>query len=250
MRSADRLAAGRVALALGTAWLAGCSSPNANPDEVIALQVTAPTANRQIIEQNDTLNIQTKTLWGVALNLAGDSIASVIIWRCADTTAAVPDSFIPYVYGITTSGTARIQANTAGLFSPVLNYTVRARTDTIIFAGPDTMRVLTAATKSAGLNVEVDSYNPAGPLATRTVIYTITSPVFATVAARTVEFTNGWLVDTVVTTTTGQPNTPPQLQRVTGQTSPDSAVVVVSSTRPSGRPVPDPGSPFIVRFDP
>jgi hypothetical protein len=245
-----RRTAGRAALALGMAWLAACSSPNANPDEVIALQVTAPTANRQIIEQNDTLNIQTMTLWGVALNLAGDSIASVIIWRCADTTAAVPDSFIPYIYGTATSGTARIQANTAGLFSPVLNYSVRARTDTILFAGPDTMRVLSGDDQSAGLNVEVDTYNPAGPLAGRTVIYTITSPVFLTVSARTVEFSNGWLVDTVVTAATGQPATPPVVQRVTGQTSPDSALIVVSSTRPSGRPVPGPGSPFIVRFDP
>ena len=82
------------------------------------------------------------------------------------------------------------------------------------------------------------------------MIYTITSPVFPNVASRTVEFPNGWLADTIVTTATGQPATPPIIQRVVGQTSPDSAVVVVSAARPSGRPVPGPGSGFIVRFDP
>lgn len=241
-------AAGAGALLIGALWLAGCSSPNGNPDEVIVLQITTPKS--LILEQNDTINIQTMTLWGTALNLAGDSIAATIIWRCADTTAAVPDSFIPYIYGLTPSGTARIQANTAGLVSPVLNYTVRPRTDTIIFAGPDTMRVLSGDAQSAGLNVEVDTYNPAGPLLGRVVIYSITSPVFPTVASRTVEFPNGWLSDTVVTTATGQPSTPPVIQRVTGVASPDSAIVVVSATRPSGRPVPGPGSGFIVRFDP
>ena len=246
--SATRL----VTLAFSAAWLAGCSSPNANPDEVIALQVTAPTINRRFIEQNDTLNIQTKTLWGVALNLAGDSIASVIIWRCADTTAAVPDSFIPYIYGIATSGNARIQANTAGLFSPVLNYTVRPRTDTIIFAGPDTIRVLSGNDTSARLNVEVDSYNPAGPLATRTVIYTITSPVFATVAARTVEFTNGWLVRH-----RGDQRPPgsrsPRRSGPAGHWRDQSRQRHRGRYRPpvrAGGPCPGPGSGFIVRFDP
>lgn len=238
----------RLALGLGALCLAACSSPNANPDEVIALQVTAP--RTLVIEQNDTINIAKMTLWGTALNLAGDSIAATIIWRCADTTAAVPDSFIPYIYGLTASGTARIQASTAGLLSPTLFYTARPRTDTIIFAGPDTMRVLTTETQSAGLNVEVDSYNPAGPLAGRTVIYSIVSPVFPNVASRTVEFPNGWLSDTVVTTATGQPATPPVIQRVVGVTSPDSALVAVLSTRPSGRAVSGPGSGFIVRFDP
>lgn len=233
---------------MGALGLAGCSQPNANPDEVIVLQITSP--KTLTLEQNDTINIQTMTLWGTALNLAGDSIAATIIWRCPDTTAAVPDSLIPYIYGLTTSGTARIQANTAGLYSPVLNYNLRPRTDTIIFAGPDTMTVPTGVTQSAGLSVEVDTYNPAGPLLGRVVIYTITSPVFATVASRTVEFPNGWLSDTVVTSTTGQPATPPVIQRVTGVPSPDSAIVVVAATRPSGRPVPGPGSGFIVRFDP
>ena len=162
MNSAVSRVQRRGALVLCVAGLAGCSTPNSNPDEIIALQVTAP--KTLVIEQNDTLNIQRMTLWGTALNLAGDSIAATIIWRCADTTAAVPDSFIPYIYGLTNSGTARIQANTAGLFSPVLNYSVRARTDTILFAGPDTVRVLTGDNQSAGLNVQVDSYNPAGPL--------------------------------------------------------------------------------------
>jgi len=243
-----RSAAGRVALGLGALWLTACSSPNANPDEVIALQVTTP--KTLVIEQNDTINIARMTLWGTALNLAGDSIASVIIWRCADTTAAVVDSFVPYIAGVTTSGTARIQASTAGLVSPVLNYSVRPRTDTIIFAGPDTMRVLTTETQSAALNVEVDTYNPAGPLTGRVVIYSIVYPVFANVASRTVEFPNGWLSDTIVTAITGQPSVPPVIQRVVGQPSPDSAIVVVAATRPSGRAVPGPGAGFIVRFDP
>jgi hypothetical protein len=80
------------------------------------------------------------------------------------------------------------------------------------------------------------------------IIFTVTSPVFADPAARTVQFPNGALADTVLTGVDGAPVAPVALDRVTGTTAPATATVEVTALRPSGAAVPGSGQTFTVTF--
>lgn len=224
----------------------GCSSLQGDTSGVVAIEVVSPQVAQ--MEPGDTINMVDLTLHARALNLEGDSIDAPIRWTSADTLAIIVDSAIPRVVGAATSGSPRLQARVGTLGSTVITYLLSARTDTITLPGSDSVVVPSDNPQSDTLHASLQSYNPAGPVASRRLIFTITSPVFPTPADRTVEFNNGALADTVFSGFDGQPASPVRLSRVTNRTAPDSVVVEVTAKRPSGRPVPGPGRPIVVYF--
>ena len=121
-----------------------------------------------------------------------------------------------------------------------------APADTLIIAGDSVLTVLSDVAASAAMLVRLESFNPAGPLADRPVIYSITSPDLTSLP-HTVELPGAVLVDTVFTESDGQVSTM-TLNRVAGIVAPDSAIVVVSAFRTRGAVVPGSGQRFIVHF--
>ena len=223
------------ALVLGL--LLGCSNLDEGEAGVVALEVTTPSP--------DTLEVgESVQLAARALDRDGNAVNAAITWRGVDTTASIDPAS-----GVVTAlfpGIARVQATVGSLASGLIALTVLAPADTLIIAGDSVLTVLTDEPVSAAMLVRLESFNPAGPLANRPVIYTITSPDL-TGLPHTVELPGAVLVDTVLTGSDGQVSTM-TLDRVTGVTAPDSAIVAVSAFRTRGAVVPGSGQRFIVHF--
>lgn len=225
----------RHALVLGLMF--GCSNLDEGEAGVVALEVSAPASG--VLEVGESLQLTAR-----ALDRDGNTVDATITWRGVDTTAAIDPAT-----GIVTAlfpGTARVQATVGSLASGLISLTVLAPADTLIIAGDSVLTVLTDVPASAAMLLRLESLHPAGPVAARPVIYTITSPDL-TGLSHTVEFAGGLLVDTVSTGTDGQVSTV-TLNRVTGATAPDSAIVQVSAFRTRGAAVPGSGQRFIVHF--
>jgi hypothetical protein len=225
----------RGALLLG--MILGCSNLDEGEAGVVALEVSAPSP--------DTLEVgESVQLSARALDRDGNPVNATITWRGVDTTASIDPAT-----GIVTAlfpGTARVQATVGSLASGLIALTVLAPADTLIIAGDSVLTVLIDEPASAAMLVRLESFNPAGPLAGRPVIYTITSPDLTSLP-HTVELPGAVLVDTVLTGSDGQVTTM-TLDRVTGVTAPDSAIVQVSAFRTRGAAVPGSGQRFIVHF--
>jgi hypothetical protein len=225
----------RGALLLG--MILGCSNLDEGEAGVVALEVSAPSP--------DTLEVgESVQLSARALDRDGNPVNATITWRGVDTTASIDPAT-----GIVTAlfpGTARVQATVGSLASGLIALTVLAPADTLIIAGDSVLTVLIDEPASAAMLVRLESFNPAGALAGRPVIYTITSPDL-TGLPHTVELPGAVLVDTVLTGSDGQV-TSMTLDRVTGVTAPDSAIVQVSAFRTRGAAVPGSGQRFIVHF--
>lgn len=219
------------------ALAAGCSNLNEVGGGVVALEVTLPSP--AIIEVNESLQLSAR-----ALNKDGDSVAAAIVWTAADPTLTV-DASSGLLTGVA-PGTGRVQASEGTLTSGVLTFRVIAPADTIIIAGDSVFTVAPGIDASAPLVVRVESFDPAGPVEGRSVIYALTSPDPATTSP-TVVFPNGQSEDTAVTAVDG---TIPAmvLTRLAGLTSPDTAIVTVRATRTRGTVVPGSGQRFIVLF--
>jgi hypothetical protein len=214
----------------------GCSNLDEGEAGVVALEVSAPSP--------DTLEVgETVQLVARALDRDGNTVNTAISWRGVDTTASIDPAT-----GIVTAlfpGTARVQATVGSLASGLITLTVLAPADTLIIAGDSVLTVVTDVAASAAMLVRVESFNPAGPLANRPVVYTVTSPEL-TGLPHTVELPGAVLVDTVLTGSDGVSSM--TLNRVTGVTAPDSAIVEVSAFRTRGSEVPGSGQRFIVHF--
>jgi hypothetical protein len=221
--------------------LVGCSSLDELGDGVIALEVVPP--NPPTIEFGDTA-----TFIARALDENGDSVAADIRWVTPDTTLTIIDTAAGLVVGRYPAVTGRMQAQYGNLQSGFTTLTVEARADTIIVPGPveDTVDVDEAA--SVPFVARLESFDPAGPLAGRSLIYEIVQPAFADPAARTVELSGGGLVDTVVTGTDGSPTTPVAVVRMSGLTPPASVTVQVRGVQRRGTPVPGSGQAFTALF--
>ena len=228
----------RVLLAL---LLVGCSNLDELGDGVIALEILPP--NPPIIEFGDTA-----TFGARALDENGDSVAADIRWVTPDTTLTIVDTAAGIIVGKHPAVAGRVQAQFGNLQSGFTTLTVEARADTIIVPGPVEDTVSADESASVALVSRVESFNPAGPLSGRSLIYEIVQPVFADPAARTVELSGGGLVDTVLTGADGAPTTPAAVQRVTGATPPASVTVQVRAVQRRGTPVPGSGQAFTVLF--
>lgn len=229
----------RVALVLLA--VAGCSNLDELADGVISLEVRPP--NPPIIEFGDTASFDAR-----ALDENGDSVAADIRWLTPDTTIVIVDTAAGLVAGRYPAVTGRVQAQLGTLQSGFTTLTVEARADTIIV--PDAVPDSVEADESSSnpLVARLESFDPAGPLAGRSLVYEIVAPVFGDPAARTVELSGGALVDTVQTAADGTPSTPVVVRRIAGVAPPASVTVQVRGAQRRGTPVPGSGQAFTVLF--
>jgi hypothetical protein len=229
----------RAALAL--LLVAGCSSLDELADGVIALEVRPP--NPPIIEFGDTAVFSAR-----ALDENGDSVEADIRWVTPDTTLTIVDTALGLVAGRFPVVTGRVQAQLGSLQGGFTTLTVEARADTLIVPEVVPDSVEADATSSNPLVARIESFDPAGPLASRSLIYEIVAPTFGDPAARTVELSNGALADTVQTAGEGTPSTPVVVRRIAGVAAPASVTVQVRSQQRRGTPVPGSGQSFTVLF--
>jgi hypothetical protein len=210
---------------------------------VVALEVVRPTATQ--LEIGDSLQMQ-----GQALDQDGNVVPdSGLWWSTPDTTVRV-DSLLGWVVPLEPNLTGRVIARAGTLVSNPTTFSFIARADTLILASAEDVTVPSGETGSGPIDVHLESFDPAGPLAGRPIIFEVIEPVFGDPLDRSVELSTGVLLDTVTTTSTGSPSPPVELHLVAGP-APDSAVVEIRSFRARGTtPVPGSGRRVIVRFSP
>ena len=112
-----------------------------------------------------------------------------------------------------------------------------------MLAGDSVVTVPVGTTTSPGLVTRLDTFSPAGPVASRRVVYAITSPDPAA-APPPVVFPGGVAADTVLTGGDGTATA-----TVTAvATPPDTVIVQVRAARLRGTEVPGSGQRFVVVF--
>lgn len=222
--------------------LAACSNLATTEGGVASIEILLPSPAE--VEAGGTIQ-----LVGVARGSDGAPLDVPIYWRALDTTIAV-DSVEGLLTGIEAGKTGKVVARAVDLYSAIATFTVVAHADTLIRLGDSVVTVPAGTAASPPLNVRVEGGDPPAPVDRRRVTFEVIAPVFATPGDRTVEFTGGLLATSVLTTTTGQPSPPVTLNRRTGYTAPDTAVVRVSVFRPGGGTVPGSGQHFLVLFAP
>ena len=146
----------------------------------------------------------------------GDSVAADIRWVTPDTTLEIIDTALGLVAGRYPAVTGRVQAELGSLKSAFTTLTVESRADTIVVPGPVEDTVEVDASSSAPLIARLETFDPAGPLPGRSLIFEITDPVFADPGTRTVELLNGALADTSLTASDGTPTEAIAVRRVDG----------------------------------
>jgi len=186
---------------------------------------------------------QTIPLMAVAPDKDGNPVNTPVTWQAADTTLTV-DANTGVVTGVF-AGTGRVQASSGTLSSSLLAFTVAPAADTLVIAGDSVFTVPAGVSNTAPLVVQLRTFSPDAGLASRPVIYTVTSP--PDLGPHMVELPGGVLADTVLTGTDGAVSGV-TLIRVNGTTQPDTAIVEVRAVRASGAAVPGSGQRFIVLF--
>jgi hypothetical protein len=216
--------------------LLGCSGLDEGEGGAVSLQVEVPVP--ATLEVGDALQ-----LTATALDADGNPVDVPITWRAADPTVTVSPAGL--VTGVSV-GSGRVQARNGALGSNLVTMTVIARADTLILPGDSVLTVAADVGTSADLVTALRTFSPDAPVATRPVIYAITSPAPGT--APSVTLNGGAQTDTVNTgadgTVTGM-----QVIRVPGRPPVDSAIVTVRAERTRGAPVPGSGQRFIIRFE-
>ncbi|MGH7533521.1 MAG: hypothetical protein ACREL4_09545 [Gemmatimonadales bacterium] len=219
------------ALAAGVA-LAACSHLSSG---------TGPVAIQLVLQQPYELEIgDTVQLSAYALDEAGDSVGATIIWRAPDSTVTI-DSLTGRATAVYPNTTGRLQARTGTLVSDVVTFSTYPRSDTIVIdTAADTTTMQPTDSVSAELVASLRSFVPDSGIFNRRLTYTIASP-----ADSTVTLDGGRLITTVSTGVNGTPSAAVHLHK-TAAAAPDSAIVTVGATRPSGTPVPGSGQTFTV----
>lgn len=230
----------RVALVLG---LVSCSSAGELADGVIEIQVIAP--QPPVIDFGDTVRYV-----AIPLNQEGDSVGAPVVWVTADdSTINIIDPATGLVTGVKPNGVGRLQAVLGSLRTGLFTLAILARPDTIILPADSIQTVASGELSSLALLPVLASFNPAGPVTARRLVFTIVQPAFAdTTGVQNVALPNLRLVDSVLTTTDGTP-TGITVSRVIGRPAPDSVLIEVTATQASGAPVPGSGQRFLVLFE-
>jgi Bacterial Ig-like domain (group 2) len=217
---------------------AACSSLDEGEGGVVALEVEIP--ETLTIEVGEQVQMVAR-----ALNADGEVVDAEIAWQ-ATTTAVTVDAT-----GLVTAalpGTADVQATVGSLASDGVRFTVSARADTIVIVGDSVFRVPAAADPPlpVTLTVRLDSRTPSvAPVPGAPVIFEITSPPAG--AAPVVQLVGGVQGDTITTASDGTASV--DLEAVSGQVPPDTAIVQVRAERLRGDPVPGSGQRFILLFE-
>ncbi len=216
-----------------------CSNITDVGNGVVELDVTIP--SRPELEVGDTVQLVAR-----AVDRNGEVVAADITWATPDTTIGVVAS-TGQVTGLA-PGPGRVQAAEGTLVSDFLSFTVLARADSLALPAGGAVTVAADAPSSAPLAVTLLGA-PDVSLAGHRIIFTITAPAVADPAARTLQFPNGALADTVTTAPDGTPSIAVTVDRVTGTTAPATATVTVEAFRPSGAAVPGSGQAFTITFE-
>ena len=93
------------------------------------------------------------------------------------------------------------------LVSDFVTFTVNARPDTLAITGDSVLTVTTGMASSNRLLASLRSFDPAGPLSGRVIVYRIVAPAFADPSQRSVEFPGGLLALQAETGADGTPAT-------------------------------------------
>ena len=230
----------RAAVAL--VLVAGCSNLSETDSGAATLQVLSPV--QPILEVGDTTR-----LFAQAMNNSGEDVSATIEWRAPDSTLTVDATGLVTADSV---GTGRVQARSESLISNFITFTIILRPDTLVLVGSSTIQVPVGQDSTPALVARLDSHHLGDtlPASGGEIVYQIVDPVFPDTSLRSVELTRQVLIDTVSTGGGGTPITPVQVWRVTGRTSPDSAIVEIRATRFQGTEVvPGSGQRFIVRFE-
>jgi hypothetical protein len=223
-------------------FVAGCSNLSETDSGAATLQVLSPVD--PILEVGDTTRLLAQ-----AMNNSGEDVSATIQWRAPDSTLTVDATGLVTADSV---GTGRVQARSESLISNFITFTIILRPDTLVLVGSSTIQVPVGQDSTPALVARLDSYHLGDtlPASGGEIVYQIVDPVFPDTSLRTVELTGQVLIDTVSTGGGGTPITPVQVWRVTGRTSPDSAIVEIRATRFQGTEVvPGSGQRFIVRFE-
>ena len=216
--------------------VAACSGLDEGEGGVVALEVQFPEA--PTLEVGEQVQLSAR-----ALDVDGEVVEAAILWRASDAALSVDATGL--VTGVE-QGSGDVQAVVGSLTSERITFTVLAPADTLIIVG-DSVFVIPIGTDppaTGDLTVRLESRSPAGPVASRPVIYEITRPVAG--ATPVVQLAGGVQSDTVLTIADGTAAI--ALSQVSGQTPPDTAIVEVRANRTRGSAVPGSGQRFIVLF--
>jgi Bacterial Ig-like domain (group 2) len=224
----------RSALLLPLLLVLGCSDLTEGAGGVVGLEITQPAL--LTIEVGETLPLTAR-----ALDKDGNTVNAAVTWRAPDPTLTV-DPATGIITGVA-PGSGRVQAFAGELSSGLVQFTVIARADTLIVTD-SVFTVAPGGAASPPLVAQLQSFNPAGPLANRPIVYAITDP--PEVIPHLVELPGGVVTDTLSTGTDGAVSGV-TLNRV-ALAQPDTAIVEVRAFRTRGAPVPGSGQRFIVIF--
>ncbi|HEX6107633.1 MAG TPA: Ig-like domain-containing protein [Gemmatimonadales bacterium] len=216
------------------ALLLACSSLEEGAGGVVGLEIRTPSS--LVLEVGETLQLS-----ATALDADGNVVDAVVLWRTADAAVTVDEAS-----GLVTAvapGTGRVQATAGALSSELVSLTVLAPADTLMLLGDSVVVAAAEPGATPPLTVQLQSFNPPGPLDARPVIYEITRPTAVPVA---VTLPGGVLIDTLTTATDGTVGA--VVSRAPGTPVPDTVIVEVRASRTRGAAVPGSGQRFIVLF--
>jgi hypothetical protein len=225
-------------LLLGVGTAIGCSGLTEADGGVVGIEVDVP--GPDTVEVGESIQLSARPL-----DKNGDSAATPVTWISADPAATI-DASTGVLTGVT-PGSARIQASVGGLGSALITFAVVPAVDTLVLPGDSAFTVARDAATLPDLVTRLDSFNPAGPLPSRAVIYAITSPDPAAAPAA-VLLSGNVPSDTLITGADGTAIA--TLTVLPGATAPDSVIVEVRAEQTRGAAVPGSGQRFIVRFLP
>jgi hypothetical protein len=217
-------------------WAAACSGLEEGEGGVVALEIEFP--ELRTLEIGEQVQLAAR-----ALDAEGDVVDAAIDWRASNAALSVDGTGL--VSGVA-AGTGEVQAVVGSLASERVGFTVVLRADTLIIEGDSVLAIPRDADPpaTATLPVRLESFDPAGPVGSRPVIFEIVQPVAGETAV--VELVGAGQSDTVATTADGLASV--LLGAVAGQVPPDTAIVQIRANRTRGSPVPGSGQRFIVLF--
>jgi hypothetical protein len=216
----------------------GCSGLTEGEAGVVGLEVSVP--GPDTVEVGESIQLSARPL-----DKNGDSAATSVTWISVDPAATI-DASTGVLTGVT-PGSARVQASVGALGSALITFAVVPAPDQLVLPADSIFTVARDAATLPDLVTRLDSFNPAGPLPGRGVIYAITSPDPAA-APPAVLLSGNVASDTLITGTDGTATA--RLTVLPGATAPDSVIVEVRAEHTRGAVVPGSGQRFIVRFQP
>ena len=214
--------------------LLGCSGLDEGEAGVVALEVRAPLP--AIVEVGESVQFSAKPL-----DANGDSVGVPVTWRSPDATLAVGET-TGLVTGVA-PGRGFVQAVVGSLVGELVELGVIAPADTLGVVGDSVVIAPADPGSSPPLTVLLQSFNPAGPIDARPVVFEITRP---TAEPRAVTLPGGVLIDTLPTAADGTVGV--VVTRNPAVPLSDSVFVEIRASRTRGAPVPGSGQRFIVLF--